>query len=207
MERAPLLQVNKVGGGDILPRLEGLWLSVTTTESAGQKTDGAELVCVGPPSFLGLPARGDEYEVVMGWKDEGGVLQGRYKVQKIRLAGDPSEGDRIIIPMRAADFVDDLKATGKEHYDEETFGDRMKKLAKAAGLEAMVDESLASLKLPYGLRWDQSIIDFANEQAEAVGAVVKPAGGKLIAVKRGGGKSAGGQELEPILNTRRDCIS
>lgn len=203
MWRRPVLEINKVGGGNILPSLRGLWESVSTSESAGQKSDTAEIVCVGPPSFLSLPKRGDEYEIVMGWKDEGGILQGRYKVQKVRLSGDAEGGDLITIGLRAADFVDKLKAGGREHYDAETLGERMKKIGKAAELDVSIDESLKGLKVPYGLRWDQSLIDFANEQARPVGAIVKPSAGKLLVLKRGSGKSAGGQPLEPIFLDRR----
>ncbi len=163
-------------------------------------------MCVGPPSLVALPKRGDIYQILMGWADEGLVLQGRYSFQKATLSGDPDQGERMTLHFRAADFVDKLKASGRKHYDDTTYGDLMKKVAKDAGIEAEVDPELAKIKLGYRLRWDQSPIDFATEVSEEVGATVKPAGGKLVAMKRGGGKTGSGRELAPILIQRQACL-
>lgn len=203
MWRRPLLEVVKVGGSNIMPGLAGLWLEVKTTDNAGQESDKATILCVGPPSRIALPKRGDEYDIFMGWKDEGKVLQGRFSFQKANARGEPEQGERVSLDFRAADFVDKLKGSGRKHYDDPTFGDLVKKEAEAAGLAAEVDPDLAKMKLGYRLRWDQSPIDFLTEIGEELGATVKPAGGKLVAMKRGGGKSGGGRELEPILIQKR----
>ena len=203
MWRRPLLEVRNAGGINVLPGLAGLWLEVSVTDKAGQESDSASIRGVGPPSLVALPKRGDVYEILMGWDDEGLVLQGRYSFQKARLIGDPDQGETVTLEFRAADFVDKLKASGRKHYDETTYGDLMKKVAKEAGIDAEVDPALAKIKLGYRLRWDQSPIDFATEISEEVGATVKPAGGKLVAMKRGGGTTGGGQTLAPILIQRR----
>lgn len=130
-------------------------------------------------------------------------MQGEFTVQKIVCGGDPEEGDRITIHLRAADYVDKLKAHASKHYDDKTYGDIIEDVAKQAGPEAGVDSDVAKIKAPYRLRGNQSHIDFATELSEEVGAICKPAGGKLIAVKRGGGKSASGKNLTPIEIRRR----
>lgn len=204
MWRRPLLRIVNSGGTNIVPRLAGLWLSCKTTDNAGKESDTAELTCKGPPSFLTLPKKGDKFLIYMGWYDEGPVLQGQFTVQTRRAHGDPDSGDLITVSMRSADYVDKLKAQTRMHFEEgETFGDRFRKLAKRAGVEAVVDPDLDKIKLPYDLLFDQSPIDFAAEMGERHGAVVKPAGGKLIAMKRGKGASASGKDLEPILIKRR----
>lgn len=204
----PLLEIRNGTGRDMMPGLAGLWISATVTDKAGQKSDDAKLVCIGPPGRVALPKRGDEYDVLMGWEHEGGaVLQGRFSFQKARAIGNPDQGETVALIFRAADFVDKLKGQGREHYDDVTYGDLIKKLGKKAGLEAEVDPDLAKLKLGYRLRWDQSLIDFATEVSEEVGATLKPAGGKLVAMKRGGGKTGSGRELEPIAIHLRECIA
>jgi hypothetical protein len=131
------------------------------------------------------------------------VLQGVYTVQKISLRGSPEEGDKISVKLRAADYVDKLKAHGSRHYDDGTFGELVKKVAKEAGLEAAIAPEVASIALPYQLRWQQSPIDFLTEIGARYGVLIKPAGGRLVALKRGAGKSASGQPLETILIKRR----
>ncbi len=43
--------------------------------------------------------------------------------------------------------------------------------------------------------------------ADELGATVKPAGGKLVAMKRGGGTTGTGQQLQPIQIQRRRGFS
>ena len=120
----------------------------------------------------------------------------------------PEEGERLSLDFKAADFMDDLKASGRQHYEEgTTFGEVLRKEAQRAGLSAVVDPALDRVKLGYRLRWDQSPIDFLNEVADELGATVKPAGGKLVAMKRGGGMTGSGQHLAPILIQRRRGVS
>lgn len=208
MWRRPILQVLDEGGADVMPKLAGYWLKVRWWDKAGKESDGAEIETIGPPSKFGLPRRGQKYSILAGWKDEGPVLQGVYTVQNLSARGSPESGDTITITLRAGDFVDKLKAQGSGHYDEgKTFGEIMRAEAKRAGLEAVVDPDLEKIKLPYQLRWQQSGIDFLHELAERVQGTVKPSGGKLIAAKRGGGKSAGGSDLETIQIKRRRSYS
>jgi phage protein D len=201
--REPVLEIMNGGGRNILPGLAGLWLSCTVTETAEGESDTAEIVCVGPPSKFGVPGRGEEFHIRGGWKDEGAVDQGRFTVQKITMEGEAESGDRILISLRAADYVDKLKAQGSKHYDDKTFGELVEDIAQEVGLEAEVDDEIAKIKIPYALRWQQSPIDFLTEHAEHVGALVKPADRKLIAVKRGSGKSVSGKTLTPIEIVRR----
>jgi len=199
MWRRPLLEVRNLRTGkNILPQLKGYWTSVAVEENDGQESDTAEITCLYRPG-LTLPAKGDEYEIFMGWHDEGLILQGRYTVQKFSRRGDPESGEFLVIQLRAADFIDKLKAEGTQHYDADTtFGDLMRDLANQTGAGLEIDPELAKKKLGYRLRYQQSPIDFANEVAEDIGGTVRPAGGKLIATKRGGGKSASGRNLERI---------
>jgi len=204
MWRRPVLQILDSGGKNILPKLSGYWLKVRWWDKAGKESDGAEIETIGPPSLFGLPTRGQKYTVLAGWADQGPVLQGVYTVQTLQLRGSPEEGERIAITLRAGDMIDKLKAHGSAHHEEgKTFGDIVRAEAKRVGLPAVVDANLDKIKMPYQLRWQQSPIDFLHELAERVGATIKPAGGKLTVMKRGSGKSAGGQELAPILIRKR----
>lgn len=202
MWRRPVLLVNNSKGVNVLSRISGLWTSVKTIENDGDESDAAEILCIGGGK-VPLPKKGDEFDILMGWADEGPVLQGHYKVQKVNIKGSPEEGESISISLRSADFVDKLKAHGRESYEPGTFGDLMKKIAGKAGLDSVVDPSLASIRIAHEIRYDQSLIDFATQVGQRLGAVVKPAGGKLIASKRGGETSAGGSDLAPIEIRKR----
>lgn len=208
MWRRPLLEVrDQRTGKNILPGLSGLWLEVSVTDNDGGESDEAEIQFVGPPSRVALPRKGDKYQILMGWADEGLVDQGTFSVQKVRAVGDPDQGHRIVVTLRAPELDDKAKAVGRKHYEkDETLGDRIKKVAGEAGATAVVDPELANTKLPYALRLDQSPLDFAREQAEAQGGVFKVASGRWIVTRRSEGKGGGGSTLEPIeIKFRRNA--
>lgn len=203
----PVLQILNSSGKDIVPKLDGWWLSCSVVEHEDGKSDSASIECVGPPAVFGLPAEGDEFSILMGWKEQGGpILQGKFTMQKPRMYGNPRDGHRIALQLRAADYKDKLKHQANRHYDEgKTLEDIVKREARDVGLEASVDPELAKIKLPYLLRWQQSPIDFLGELVERYGGSVKPMQGKLLVQKRGGGKSASGQQLETIKIPRHIC--
>lgn len=208
MWRRPKLAVVNASGQDLMGHVRGIWLEVKITDNAGQESDKATILCLGPPGRFGIPKRDEAFDLYMGWADEGLVHQGRFSFQKANARGAPEEGERLSLDFKAADFVDDLKASGRRHYEEgTTFGALVRAEAERAGLSAVVDPSLDTVTLGYRLRWDQSAIDFLNEVADELGATVKPAGGKLVAMKRGAGKTGSGRDLAPILIRRRTGFS
>lgn len=61
-------------------------------------------------------------------------------------------------------------------------------------------------RIDYVARWEASPQDFATRLAEEHGATAKPGGGKLSIVVKGSGKGAAGEDLPPILVTRRGSL-
>ena len=203
----PVLQILNSGGKDIVPKLDGFWLECSVTEHEDGKSDSASLVCIGPPAEFGLPAEGDEFTILMGWEEQGKpVEQGKFSMQKPRMYGNPRDGHRISLQLRAADYKDKHKHQINKHYDEgKTLGEIVRDQAKALGLEGVVDPELDKVKLPYQLIWQQSRIDYLGELVERYGGSMKPMRGKLLVQKRGAGKSASGQQLDTIKIPRHIC--
>jgi len=204
MYRRPILQILNGGGTNILPGLAGMWKAAKVVEHAGQESDTAEITCINTGV---LPRRGDSFTILGGWADEGPLDQGRFTVQRLSFSGSAEDGDIVRIELRAADYLDKLKGHASKHYDGKKYGEIVREIAKTVGLEAQVDDAVANIEIPYRLRWDQSHIDFLTQLSEEVGAICKPAGGKLIAVKRGSGQSATGRALTPVSITRNIVMS
>jgi Bacteriophage probable baseplate hub protein len=198
--RIPWLQIFAPSGRNIAPGLGGALLGVTITDNEGLESDECVIRMADKPPFNSPPPKGTKYRVLGGWRDGGGgTVGGLYSFETYRKSGDPEEGKTIELVCRAADFVDKMKQAGSAHYDEEnghgTAGKIFETLAKEAGVEAAIDASLASIKIPYRLRWNQSAIDFASDLAADLGAIVKPQMGRLVVRPRGKGTSAGGLAL------------
>ncbi len=71
MWRRPVLIINNSGGNNILPALKGRWKYCSVVDKAGRESDEAEIVCIGPPSSMPLPKKGDKFTILMGWSDTG----------------------------------------------------------------------------------------------------------------------------------------
>ncbi|MFG1206986.1 phage late control D family protein [Xanthobacter flavus] len=206
MWRRPVLRAVRQGGtldifaGPIGQRL----VSVKVTDQKGRESDSATIVCADPGRRLPRPKKGEKYSIFMGWADEGLVLQGVFQVEKSSHRGDPGGGELLTIELRAADFIDKLKAKGRKHWDEDTTAGKLfQDIARQAGLSAVISPELANVKIGYRVQWDQSRIDFATEVAGEIGAIVKPAGGKLVVMKSGQGQSGSGKALSPIIMRKR----
>jgi phage protein D len=200
----PLLSVSKGGGANIFGgSLGGYLVSVVVHDAPGQTSDRATITLANPGGRLPTPRKGDIYSISMGWAHTGLVLLGLYSVQRVSKSGGGRQVEQMVIHLRAADFVAKLQAAGREAFDETTTaGQLFQRVAGQAGLGVAIDPELAQVKIGYRLRWDQSLIDFATEIGEELGASVKPAGGKLCVMKRGTGRSGGGQAM-PVIQVRR----
>lgn len=199
MARKPVVTIVGPSGGDLVARLGQRLISVTITDQDGAESDELVFSVSIRPPFPAGPPKGTKYLASVGWDRNGMRLSGVYTVQNHNPTGDPESGYRMNVHCRASDFVDTMKQVDSEHFDEMTAGQIFQKVAGAAGMTAVVDPELAAIQLPYRLRWQQSRIDFCDELARELGGTMKPAGGKLVVMKRGGGRAAGGSGLPAIV--------
>jgi phage protein D len=199
MARRPYARIIGPSGGDLVSRLGDRLPRLTMTDQAGSESD--ELVFdvrVAPPFPKG-PQKGTRYLADVGWELNAMRLTGIYTVQTHTLSGNAEEGYTMSVRCRSSDFIDTMKKVDCEHFDEMSAGDMFRRIAKGGGMQAIVDEAIAEVHLPYRIRWNQSAVDFATELAEELGATVKLAGGKLVVQARGAGRAAGGRTLPTIV--------
>lgn len=197
----PVVSVVGPLGTNLVPQWGADLLGVTIDDQGGFESDEAVLRFTAPPVFF--PPKGTRYAIAAGWGVGGLAPFGIYTVSGMAAGGDPEGGETIEIRCRAADFLDKMLATGSKHYDQEnghgTAGKIFQSLAMEAGVPAVIAPAIASIEIPYRLRWHQSPLDFATALAEEVGAIIKPQAGRLTVLERGSSASAGGRALPPIL--------
>lgn len=185
----------------------GSLLSVTIVDQAGYESDDAILTFIGPP-FSPLPEE-TKYTISLGMLPGPAAQFGTFTVSRTVFGGSPEDSETMEVHCPPADFIDKMKATGSKHYDKEggygTAGKIFKALAAEAGVPAVVSSAIDSIEIPYRLRLNQSVLDFATELADEIGAIVKPQAGKLVVLERGKGQSGSGKDLPPILINRSQC--
>ena len=198
--RRPIVTVVGPSGRDLVPFWGTTLLGVTITDQAGYESDEAVLRFTAPPFVP--PAKGTRYTVSAGWARDALAMTGTYTVSRVRFVGDPEQGEMMEVVCRAADFLDKMKASGSKHYDPKngfgTAGKIFRALAAEAGVPAVIASEIDAIEIPYRLRWNQSLLDFATDLADEVGAIVKPQAGKFVVLARGDGKSGSGKALPQI---------
>ncbi len=197
--RRPIVQIIGQSGSDLIPGWGQALISVSWTDVDGGDSDELEITYAVSPPFQDSPAEGTRYQLLYGW-DTGALRDGGlYTYQSDTLGGDPEGGYTLTITARASDFVDADKAVESEHFDDMTVGEIIRKVAQDAGRDATVDPSIANIKVPYRLRFNQSSLGFAKELAEEFGGTLKPANGRWLVPKRNAGTTAGGTVMPTIV--------
>ncbi len=199
MARRPFVSIIGPSGGNLVIRLGDALISVKIVDQAGAKSDTLEFTVRIHHPFPAGPPEGTRYVVNIGWSQEGARLAGIYTVQTTSIGGDAEDGYEMKVTCRAADFIDTMKKVDSDFFDDETVGSIFSRIAGDAGMVAVVDPELAAIKIPYRLRHNQSAVDFLDDLAGENGGTLKLAGGKLLCMKRGGRRSAGGTPFPPIV--------
>jgi uncharacterized protein len=194
-----------VDGKAVSDSFYSVLMSGRIRDNEGQEADTCDLTFDDRDNQIELPRKGAEIAVKLGYKETGLYDKGKFKVEKASIKGSVSGGQQIVVSAKAVDLRKDVKAEGSKAYENKLFKDIIEEEAAAMGLKAVLDQEVGDIPFDYRLKHDQSGIDFLTSLADEVGAILKPAGGKLVVQKRGSGKSAGGQPLETIEIFRSDC--
>ena len=195
----PYIQVS-VGGQAVGPAFYDRLSKATITDATGQDSDRIELVFDDAGNAIAAPSEGALLAVQFGYRDVGLWRMGLYTVEQIGFEGGES-GETLTLTGRSADMRSDLKEPLSEHFDDDTVGGIIEKLAARHGLQAKVSPELAGRKVPYIARVEQSTIDFGTRLADRNGALFSVKGGKMLLVKRGE------VDMGSLTIARSDCAS
>lgn len=205
--RKPIVQVIGQTGTDLVPGWGSSLTRISITDNEGSDADEIEMEFSVSPPFQAPPAEGTKYRVFYGW-DAGRLRDaGLFTSQKPRLSGDADGGALLTIGARSADFIDADKEADSEHFDDTTAGAIFTSLAARAGKSAIVHPSVASVSIPYRLRFQQSAVGFAQALADELGGALKLAGGKWLVSVKGGGETASGGQMPAIVVSFDEAIN
>ena len=197
--KKPIVQVFGSSGSDLVPGWGSALTRIVITDNEGGDADEIEMEFAVSKPLPPPPPEGTKYRVFFGW--ELGALRdaGLFSSQKPRIGFSAGNGWILTISARSADFVDADKEADSEHFDEMTAGEIFEKLAGAAGKSAKVHPSIADVKVPYRLRWQQGRVGFAQALADELGGALKLANGEWLVRSKGSGETASGTSMPPIV--------
>jgi len=197
---------------DITATIASRLKSLRLTDEAGTTADTLEIDLAdhvdGAP--IAMPETGAELEVFIGYDDDV-QPKGLFICDEVELTGPPAA---LVIRARAAPYEkskggkSDLQTQKSRSWKAGTkVGDLVRKIASEHGMEPVVSQALAGITLPHTDQSSESDINLLHRLAKRYDAIAKPAGGKLLFVKRGDAKSAGGEDMPTVALTPDVCTS
>jgi uncharacterized protein len=187
-----------VGGVDVGSRTAGGGISLAITDGVGVNSDTAEISIDDQDGSVAVPSTGVEMSISGGY--EGQMRDfGIFVVDQVSLEGYPQ---RINISAQSAGAKTALKQRRTKAYKQQDYPTYQKIFSEIAGrngLKLSISSEIGSKSVEYEGQAEEDDSAFLTRLGAKLDAAVSIKNKRLIAVKRGKGQSAGGQELPPIV--------
>ncbi len=187
-------------GNDITADIADRLLKLSVKDEAGLKSDTCSIELDDRDQKLSLPATGVELEIKVGFENL--VSLGKYTVDEVTVKHPPS---RVSVKGKA--MQDDFKTKKTRSWDDKYISEIVAQIGMEHGLNSRVASQFQGIKIEHIDQTEESDINFLTRLGKDHGAVVKPAGGMLLFVNQGEGKSASGQSLGTAEILLEECIS
>lgn len=181
-------------GADVTAVIDDRLLSLSVVDEDGTKSDRLELEVDDRDGRVAFPDMNAVLEVWLGFAGAPLSFMGRYLVDQV---GGEGPAQRIEIGAKPADMKSAIRAPMTRAWENVTLQSIVAKIAAEAGLKPVVSASIAEAQWGYIAQTAESNLNFLTRLAAPLDATAKPAGDALVVQKRGEGKTAAGDTLEP----------
>lgn len=179
-------------GRDLTAAIADRLLSLRVTDEAGLAADQFEMSLDDRDGAIAIPPTGAALSVSLGYVNQPLFDMGRYSADEIEISGPPAT---LSIRGKAADMIATLKSWKKRDWHKTTLGALLEKIASEHGLAPAIAAEYRTVKIDHLDQTYESDLNLITRLAEQYGAVAKPAGGRLVFVRRGAAADAAGQRL------------
>lgn len=190
----------RADGVDMTATVSDRLLSLRVTDEAGLAADQVEISLDDRDGRVAIPPTGATLEVELGYREGQMVRMGRFAADEVEISGPP---DTLTIRGKAADMVASLKSWKKRDWHRKTLGAILRTIAREHGLRPAIASEFELVQIDHLDQTHESDLALITRLAEQYGAVAKPAGGRLVFVRRGAGLDAAGKSL-PTVRIARD---
>lgn len=196
---APAFRVT-LDGRDLTDRIAPRLIDLTLTEQRGDEADQLDLRIHDHDGRMDIPARGAEIALAIGWRGQGLVDKGLFKVDEVEHAGSP---DSITLRARSADFTAALRVRKERSFDATTLGAIIQSIAGEHGLTARIAPALASIAIAHldQTESDGALLTRLGETHDAVATVKRRS---MLFLPIGQGQTATGAALPHVAISRAD---
>lgn len=176
-------------------------IRLTINDQRGYESDMLTIVLSDTDSKVAKPPKGAELDVYLGYAGESLHYKGKYIVDEIAHSGPP---DQLTITAKAADMLQGLKVKRTRSWDNTTLGAIVRQIASEQNLIAAIGAEFDSVSIAHIDQVNESALHFLTRLGKQHDAIVKPAAGRLLFVKRGASTSASGAALPLTTIPRTD---
>lgn len=174
---------------DITSVISDLYEYISITDGTGYESDTCEISLIDDPIRpIELPKKGVELRISMGY-DLAMVDMGLFIVSEVSLSGPPEKmtiRGRAVPQLTSKNGITSLASQKTRSWPKDTSVSAVvTKIAREHGLDLFVSDAIAKIKLPHFDQSDESDLNFLLRIAKRYDVICKPAGGKLLFVKRG----------------------
>ena len=184
----------------ITETLRSSLISLRITDESGTASNEVEICLKYESNALELK---NELEVFLGYKETGLAYMGVYTASEITVQSPPQI---LRVKCCAVNFKGSLKEKTSKEWKEITIGDLAREIAKKHGYEAKIAQKFEDIFILHITQTDESDMNFLKRIGDEYEATVKPVGGYIIFIPKGGGKSAIGKVLGTTVLTPKDVI-
>ena len=188
-----------LGDTDITPRINGLLVSLSLTDTRGGAADQLDLVLADHDGRIPFPANGKELQLWIGWPAQGLVNKGRYIINEVQISGPP---DQITIRARSVDTNETLPGQRTHSWHNTTLGAIVRNIAQRHKLKASVNAKFDKVRIAHIDQTDESDLNFINRISKRFDAVAAIKAGCLMLIQRGQSQTASGKPLPIIVIDR-----
>lgn len=188
-------------GTDITGKINGRLISMDIVDKAGVKSDSVTITIDDRDQLLTIPSRGAKLQVWIGWAGGTLVSKGKFTVDEVEIEGPERQ---MIIRANAADMNSGIKAPKERSFDNITFGDLVKTIAKDNGLTPSIPADLAARNLGH-VDQTESDLQLLTRICAEQGATFKIADKRLVVADRASGKTASGKTLPMMPLNSGNC--
>ena len=187
--------VNGVNIGDLV---QTRLMRLSITDNRGIEADTVEIELSDHDHALGIPPKGAEIQVWIGWSNEGLIYKGKYIVKEREHSGTP---DVLTIRAAAADLKATFKKKKERSFDGKTIADIVNTVASEQNLKAIIHEELGQITLAH-IDQNESDANLITRIADEHDAIATVKNGYLLFMPKGEGKTISGQDLPTFYITR-----
>lgn len=191
-------------GANISDAINRRLIRLDLVDEAGESSDSLTILLAQDGS-LALPPKGGELQTWLGY-DGSLTRMGVYIVDELKVRWNAGVSELEIKAKASPQAAETpsgympLQTQRTRSWDAgTTLGGMARTIAGEHGLQAVVAEELDGVVLDHIDQVNESDINLLTRLARERDAVAKPAGGRLVLVLRGGGVTATGEEIPPVI--------